>query len=104
MIKGACPCINIDKDNFTSNSNVIKSSERSNGSEHNIWGNNPNLQREFENSISKAVYSDESSSSGKSSKSKIESIKSTKTVQKKQPCAETTKKINDYLKSKTVGN
>ena len=110
MIKeGVCPCTYIEKDNVSNNVNCIKSSDRSNNSsEHNIWRDNPTLQREFEHSISKAVYSvadsEESSSFGKSSRSKLESIKSTKTVQKKQPSAETTKKTNAYLKSKTVDN
>ena len=106
LIKESCPCINFIKEN-----EIVKSSGRKSekscddSSEHDIWEDSPSLQKEFEHSISRAVAdSEESSSSGKSSKSKKNSNLTVKTLQADKHALDSNRKLKDFIKSKTFGN
>lgn len=102
LIKGACACLEIEKE--------LKSQgglEENDSSEHDIWQNSKSLQKEFEYSISKAVFS---VSSGSSSSEKEDNSKKSddnltvRTVQLEKEKVISIDKRAAFLKSKTLGN
>jgi len=94
----------------------MKSSDRKSqtsspkSSEHNIWEHSPNLQKEFQYSISKAMLSQASEELSSSEKIKESLTVKTVQIEKNEEMMEsdpnvviTNKKRKNFLKSKTLG-
>lgn len=102
LIKGVCPCEPLGKDDEILKSIEHKSEISSeDDSSHNIWENNSSLQKEFKNSISKALRSSESDCSESMLKSK-ESL--TVKTMKVEILLENSTFRKSFIKSKTIGN
>lgn len=101
-MKNACACLEIGRE-LKSQSGL----EENDSSEYDIWQNSKSLQKEFEYSISKAVFSvsSESSSSEKEDNSKKSNDNITiRTVQLEKEKVISSDKRTAFLKSKTFGN
>lgn len=112
FIKETCSCVIVEagdpKFEVAKSSSPRKSSPSSpHSSEHNIWKNTPNLQKEFAHSISKAVLSNSSKDSSSSENKKevltIRTEQITLELKEADSKAETKKKKMKFVRSLTTG-